>query len=156
MTFPTCLKRLQTELVDARQGYEERLKFTADGEIAALLLEMLELRMRAEQQIREILGTKGTEGDGRGSLASSIHRAVAKVGAFVVADGLQSLSACARAEMQILLAYNNAIDECRPYQRITDLLESQRATLVKAVARLDQAVANRTGRVHGGLVERTF
>ena len=70
MTFPASLKSLQSELIDARRRYEECLRLTTDDKVAALLLEMVELRMRAERQIREILGSAGVQDDEPGRIPS--------------------------------------------------------------------------------------
>lgn len=142
MTFPASLKSLQTELIDARRRYEECLRVTTDDKVAGLLLEMVELRMRAERQIRGILGSAGVQDGDPGSFVSFFHRAVAGVRASFIGAGAESLPGFVNDEAQIMIAYNSAIAECRPYQEIVDLLEGQRAALVRAVTKMSRAAVH--------------
>jgi len=153
MAFPEPLKTLQTELIEARRRYEDVFKITADREVAALFLEMVELRMRAERQIREILGAAGLNDEPPSSFAAFVQRAVANVRATVVRTGPESLPAFVNDEAQILLAYNNAIDECKPYRAITDLLESQRMALIGMLAKMDHATFVEASPAGGPAVE---
>jgi hypothetical protein len=56
--------------------------------------------------------------------------------------GPDSLPAFVNGEARILLAYNTALDECRPYPKSAGMLESQRADLVSMVAKLNQATVD--------------
>lgn len=138
MAVLASLKSLQTELMSARRIYEECLRVTTNPEVAAVVAELLELRLHAERQIREILEAAGAEPDEQGTFTSFVHRAVASVRTSMFGDGVESLPAFAIAEASILLAYNNAIDECRPCRKIANLLERQRAELVRAVMKLEE------------------
>ena len=149
MAFPESLKTLQAELIDARRRYEDVLRVTADREVATLFLEMVEHRMRAERQIREILGAAGADEEAPGSFLSFVQRAVANLRASVAGTGLESLPAFVNDEAQILLAYNNAMDECKPYRAITDVLESQRAALIGMIVKMDRTRFEETD-PHGG------
>ena len=153
MAFPESLKTLQTELIEARRRYEDVLRITADRDVAALFLEMVELRMRAERQIREILGAAGMNDEPPSSFYSFVQCAVANVRATVIRTGPESLPAFVNDEAQILLAYNNAIDECGPYRAIAALLESQRTALIGMLAKMDHATFAEAGPAGGPAVE---
>jgi hypothetical protein len=140
MTFPESLKSLQSELIDARRRYEDALRVTTDREVAALFLEMVELRMRAERQIHDIVGAAVGNDDGPGAFIVFLQRAIANVRASVVGTGAESLSGFVNDEARILLAYNNAIDECGPYRKITNLLESQRTAVLGMIVKMDHVI----------------
>jgi hypothetical protein len=76
MSFPDLLKSLQTDLIDARRGYEEALKDATDGVTADLFRQMLETRTKAIGQIRDAVAAAGEADDDRGSFMSLVHRTV--------------------------------------------------------------------------------
>ena len=141
MAFPAALKKLQTELVDARRGYEEALKDSTDGDVAGLFRQMLEVHTKAIGQIRDALAAAGEANEEHGSFMSLVHRTVVSVRATVSGLGPDSLPAFANGEAQILLAYNDAIEESRPYPKIGGVLQSQRQELSGMVSKMNQAAA---------------
>jgi len=141
MAFPAALKTLQTELIDARRGYEEALKDSTDGDVADLFRQMLDIRTKAVGQIRDALAVAGEADDQHASIMSLVHRTVVSVRAAVSGLGPDSLPAFANGEARILLAYNDAIDECRSYPKIASVLETQRTELVGMIARMNQTTA---------------
>ena len=145
MAFPAALKKLQTELIDARRGYEEALKDSTDGDVADLFRQMLDVRTTAIGQIRDALAAAGEADEEHGSFMSLVHRTVVSIRATVSGLGPDSLPAFANGEAQILLAYNDAIDECRPYPKIAGVLETQRAELSNMVSKMNQAAAVQGG-----------
>lgn len=138
MTFPASLKSLQTELIDARRGYEEALKDATDGDIAEIFRQMIDLRTDAITQIHGALAAEGEPDDEHGSVMSLVHRTVVGVRAAVSGLGPDSLPAFVDGETRILLTYNSAIDECRPYPKIANMLEGQRAALADLVANMNR------------------
>ena len=141
MAFPAALKKLQTELIDARRGYEEALKDSTDRDVVDLFRQMLDVRTTAIGQIRDALAAAGEADEEHGSFMSLVHRTVVSIRATVSGLGPDSLPAFANGEAQILLAYNDAIDECRPYPKIAGVLETQRAELSNMVSKMNQAAA---------------
>jgi hypothetical protein len=100
---------------------------------------LVDLRIEAIAEIRNALTTAGEEGDEQGSFMSLVHRAVVSMRATVSGLGPGSLQAFANGEARILLAYNDAIDECRSHPEIARLLERQRAALADMVARMNRS-----------------
>jgi uncharacterized protein (TIGR02284 family) len=129
-------------LIDARRGYEEALRESPDGDVADLFRQMLDVRTKAIDQIRDALAAAGETGDEHSSFMSLVHRTVVSIRVTVERLGPDSLPTFANGEARIMLAYNSAIDECRPYPKIARVLEAQRAALAAIVARMNQAAAS--------------
>jgi uncharacterized protein (TIGR02284 family) len=142
MTFPTHLKKLQTELVDALHGYEEALKDSTDGDVTGLFRQMHTLHSAAIAELHDELAAVGVASDEQGSLMSFVHRTVISVRAAITSLGPGSLPSFASGEERILTAYDDAIEETQLYPQITRLLESQKAKLAAMIDRMNAAAVS--------------
>jgi hypothetical protein len=140
MAFPAALKSLHTELIGARREYEDAIKDSPAGGRGDFVRRLLDMRTKAIGEIRDALAAAG-EADPKGGLVMSlVHRAVVGLRAMVPELSADSLP-FVKGEARILLAYNNAIEECRGYPRIASVIETQRAEVAGIVAKMIHAAA---------------
>ena len=131
------LKKLHTDLVDNRNGYEEAVK-DAELPLKAFFAEMVALKEKDHAELHGALTRLGEKPDEDGSFMSTVHKTVISVRAAVTGLGTNALSSFVRGEEQIVDAYDTALKDFASDPEIVATLTRQKATLLTKIAQMRQ------------------
>jgi uncharacterized protein (TIGR02284 family) len=131
------LKKLHTDLVDNRNGYEEAVK-DAELPLKAFFAEMVALKEKDHAELHGALTRLGEKPDEDGSLMSTVHKTVISVRAAVTGLGTSALSSFVMGEEQIVDAYDTALKDFASDPEIVATLTRQKATLLTKIAQMRQ------------------
>jgi uncharacterized protein (TIGR02284 family) len=131
------LKKLHTDLVDNRNGYEEAVK-DAEPPLKDFFSEMVALKEKDHAELHGALSRLGEKPDEDGSFMSTVHKTVISVRAAVTGLGANALSSFVMGEEQILDAYDAALKDCASDPEIVATLTRQKATLLTKIAQMKQ------------------
>ena len=131
------LKKLHTDLVDNRNGYEEAVK-DAELPLKAFFAEMVALKEKDHAELHGALTRLGEKPDEDGSFMSTVHKTVISVRAAVSGLGTNALSSFVMGEEQIVDAYDTALKDFASDPEIVATLTRQKATLLTKIAQMRQ------------------
>lgn len=131
------LKKLHTDLVDNRNGYEEAVK-DAELPLKAFFAEMVALKEKDHAELHGALTRLGEKPDEDGSFMSTVHKTVISVRAAVTGLGTNALSSFVMGEEQIVDAYDTALKDFASDPEIVATLTRQKATLLTKIAQMRQ------------------
>ena len=131
------LKKLHTDLVDNRNGYEEAVK-DAELPLKAFFAEMVALKEKDHAELHGALTRLGEKPDEDGSFMSTVHKTVISVRAAVTGLGTSALSSFVMGEEQIVDAYDTALKDFASDPEIVATLTRQKATLLTKIAQMRQ------------------
>jgi uncharacterized protein (TIGR02284 family) len=131
------LKKLHTDLVDNRNGYEEAVK-DAEPPLKAFFAEMVALKEKDHAELHGALSRLGEKPDEDGSFMSTVHKTVISVRAAVTGLGTNALSSFVMGEEQIVDAYDTALKDFASDPEIGATLTRQKATLLTKIAQMKQ------------------
>ena len=131
------LKKLHTDLVDNRNGYEEAVK-DAEPPLKAFFAEMVALKEKNHAELHGALSRLGEKPDEDGSFMSTVHKTVISVRAAVSGLGTNALSSFVMGEEQIVDAYDTALKDFASDPEIVATLTRQKATLLTKIAQMRQ------------------
>jgi uncharacterized protein (TIGR02284 family) len=131
------LKKLHTDLVDNRNGYEEAVK-DAEPPLNAFFAEMVALKEKDHAELHGALSRLGEKPDEDGSFMSTVHKTVISVRAAVTGLGTNALSSFVMGEEQIVDAYDTALKDFASDPEIVATLTRQKATLLTKIAQMKQ------------------
>lgn len=131
------LKKLHTDLVDNRNGYEEAVK-DAEPPLKAFFAEMVALKEKDHAELHGALSRLGEKPDEDGSFMSTVHKTVISVRAAVTGLGTNALSSFVMGEEQIVDAYDTALKDFASDPEIVATLTRQKATLLTKIAQMRQ------------------
>ena len=131
------LKKLHTDLVDNRNGYEKAVK-DAEPPLKAFFAEMVALKEKDHAELHGALSRLGEKPDEDGSFMSTVHKTVISVRAAVTGLGTNALSSFVMGEEQIVDAYDTALKDFASDPEIVATLTRQKATLLTKIAQMKQ------------------
>lgn len=131
------LKKLHTDLVDNRNGYEEAVK-DAEPPLKAFFAGMVALKEKDHAELHGALSRLGEKPDEDGSFMSTVHKTVISVRAAVTGLGTNALSSFVMGEEQIVDAYDTALKDFASDPEIVATLTRQKATLLTKIAQMKQ------------------
>ena len=131
------LKKLHTDLVDNRNGYEEAVK-DAEPPLKAFFAEMAALKEKDHAELHGALSRLGEKPEEDGSFMSTVHKTVISVRAAVTGLGTNALSSFVMGEEQIVDAYDTALKDFASDPEIVATLTRQKATLLTKIEQMKQ------------------
>ena len=123
------LRQLHQTLIDSRNGYDEAVKVSQEGDLSGLFRQMVILRNSAISEIEQLLAVGGTQVDQSQSIMSTINRAVVDIRSMLTGLTATTIPAFVEGEETILQQYDEVIGRLRePALELVPLLR-QRDTL---------------------------
>ncbi len=120
------LRALHQTLIDSRNGYDEAVTVSQDGDLSGLFRQMVILRNSAISEIEQLLAVDGTAVDQSQSIMSTINRAVIDIRSMLTGLTATTIPAFVEGEELILQQYDDVIGQLRePALELVPLLRQR-------------------------------
>jgi uncharacterized protein (TIGR02284 family) len=136
------LRQLHQMLIDSRNGYEEAVKVSQEGDLSGLFRQMVILRNSAISEIEQLLAVDGATVDQAQSIMSTINRAVVDIRSMLTGLTATTIPAFVDDEEAILQKYDETIGLLRePALELVPLLRQRDALRDKVESMRSMAAA---------------
>ncbi|MEQ1696346.1 MAG: DUF2383 domain-containing protein [Hyphomicrobiaceae bacterium] len=120
------IRELHQMLIDSRNGYEEAVKVSQEGDLSGLFRQLVIIRTSAIAEIEQLLAVDGASVDQTQSIMSTINRAVVDIRSMLTGLTATTIPAFVADEEQILLKYDETIGALRePALELAPLLRQR-------------------------------
>jgi len=134
------IKSLHTAAIDALHGYEEARKDADGGSMTPLFEEMIVMHTRNAADLAAALRARSEPADDEGSFMSTVNRTIMDVRGLFGGLGGGVLPGLIDGEKRNLHHYDRVIEAPDLTSNIRAILESNRARLREAIARMEDLV----------------
>jgi uncharacterized protein (TIGR02284 family) len=137
------LRQLHQMLIDNRNGYDEAVKVSQDGDLSGLFRQMVILRNSDISEIEQLLAVDGTPVDQSQSIMSTINRAVVDIRSMLTGLTATTIPAFIDGEELILQQYDETIGRLRePALELAPLLRQRDTLRAKVESMRSMALAS--------------
>ncbi len=133
------LKSLHTAAIDARNGYTEALEDAKGQGMTPLFAEMIALHTGNAEELAGELLKLDERPDDSGSFMTTLHRTIMSVRAMFHGLGSSVLPGLIDGETRNVKHYDGVLKESGMPAAVTQLLLSERARLLSAIAKMRAA-----------------
>ncbi len=130
------LAALHSQIVDAREGYEEGRSLVEGEGLAEIFADLLGLHARHAADLAGALQRLGADPDEGGSFLQYVHKALLNIRAAIGRLDGGAIASLRDGEQRILASYDETIGAFAHDREIGPLLERQRDELAERIQRL--------------------
>lgn len=137
------LKQLHQVLIDSRNGYEEAVTVSQEGDLSGLFRQMVILRTSAIEEIEQLMAVDGATVDQSQSIMSTVNRVVVDIRSMLTGLTATTIPAFVADEERILTHYDETIGRLRePALELVPLLRQRDALRDKVESMRSMAAAS--------------